>query len=312
METNFPFRKEDLLAIESILYETPKEECAARQFLNVNTNFPTTAGYIAYQWYDRKGSAAILAHGAAAKDVPGLGGTLHTETQKVYTIATKLEATKKERAAAQQKANSGKGPALAVESIKVETARELVNEKEDELVFIGSETHKHKGFFNFPDTQKFVVAEGAAGANATERKSWDFKTPREKLKDILAAYKKARKGNFFRPDTLVIDADREAMLMEPYSDSNPQTIMEWILSKGSFFKRVVVTSWCSADKNGLGKNCFMLLDTRPKIMELAEVEPLKLGQAHYDLLDNSEQAVSTESGGLVLRHPQGVVIATDI
>ena len=66
-------RKEDLLAIENVLYEVKKEELVARQFLKVNNSYPVYAREIGYDWYDMAGSAKILASGASAKDVPFVG-----------------------------------------------------------------------------------------------------------------------------------------------------------------------------------------------------------------------------------------------
>ena len=50
-------RKEDLLAIENVLYEVKKEELVARQFLRANNSFPIYAQEIGYDWFDMAGSA---------------------------------------------------------------------------------------------------------------------------------------------------------------------------------------------------------------------------------------------------------------
>ena len=73
-------RKEDLLAIENTLYEVKREELIARQLLQVNSSYPAYAQEVGYDWYDRNGSAAIIAAGGSANDVPFVGENGGRET----------------------------------------------------------------------------------------------------------------------------------------------------------------------------------------------------------------------------------------
>ena len=128
-------RKEDVLAIENVLYEPKKEELVARQFLRVNTNFPPYAQEIGYDWYDRTGSAKILASGGSAKDVPFVGEKGGRETMKVYDIVSGIRYTKAERQAAQAKAALGKGPSMNLDTMRVSSARRFIAETENRLAF---------------------------------------------------------------------------------------------------------------------------------------------------------------------------------
>lgn len=306
-------RTEDMLAIENTLYETKKEELLARSFLNINTNFPPFAQEIGYDWYDRTGSAKILAAGASAADVPFVGEKGGRETMKVYDIVTGIRYTKVERMAMQAKSALGKGPVVNLDTTRVATARRFVAETENRLVFVGDAQHKIKGLLNMSGiTSELVVASGT-GAGDSAKRLWKNKTPRQMLADLLTGKKQVEKGNLFKARVLILDSDHFNQLLEPFSDSSTVTVLKWLTAEGAYFDRIVVTSAMNNAHNGFrNENAFMILDNSPEIVELAVIQDLDLGDPVYDILGTSEQAVIERSAGCIIRHPSAIYVGRGI
>jgi hypothetical protein len=315
METRFDavlLRKEDLLAIENVLYEAKKEELVARQFLNVNTNFPPYAMEIGYDWFDVAGSAKILAAGASAKDVPFVGEKGGRETMKVYSIATGIRYTKAERMAAQARNALGKGPQISLDTTRVATARRFVAEMENKLAFVGDASHNIKGILNHPGITAEDVAASGTGANDAAKRLWANKAPKLILKDLLAGKKKVEQGNIFKARVLILDSDHYNALLEPYSDYSPMTVLSWLQKEGAYFEKIVVTNSIASTVNGLNVGCFVILDNAPEIVELAVPMDLTLGEPVYDLLGTSEQVVEERTAGCIIRHPAAIYVGKGI
>ncbi len=308
------FRKEDLLSIESVLYEPKVEELVARSFLSVNTNFDPFAAEIGYDWYDRTGSAKILAAGASAKDIPFVGEKGGRETMKVYTIATGIRYTKQERMASQARARLGKGPSVSLDTIRVSNARRFVAETENRLAFKGDTDHKIKGLLNMSGITAEDVAASGTGSTNADKRLWANKTPKLKLADLLAGKKAVEKGNLFKARVLLIDSDHYNSLLEPYSDSSPMTVLKWLQSEGAYFEKIIVTSQMSKTYNGFSGSVdgFCILDNSPEIIELAVPEDLTLGEPVYDIIGTSEQAVTERAAGCIIRHPSAIYIGKGI
>lgn len=307
-------RKEDLLAIENILYEVKKEELVARQFLHVNSSYPVYAQEIGYDWYDMAGSAKILAAGASAKDVPFVGEKGGRETQKVYSIVTGIRYTYEERRAVQAKSALGKGPSISLDTVRVSSARRFVAETENRLVFTGDSKHGIKGILNMSGITSENVAVGAVGADDAAKRLWLNKTPQEILADLLKGKSTLEKGNIFKARVLILDSDHYNLLLKPYSDMSPMTVLKWLQSEGAFFEKIVVSSQLSSAYNGLAGsvNGFVILDNNPEVIELAVIEDLTLGNPVYDLLETSEQVVRERTAGCIIRHPKGIYLGKGI
>lgn len=308
-------RQEDILAIENVLYEPVKKELVARQFLNVNTNFPPYAQEVGYDWYDVTGSAKILASGGSAKDIPFVGEKGGRESKKVYDIATGIRYTKAERLAMQAKATLGKGPVVNLDTTRVTTARRFVSEKENSIVFVGDKNHNIKGINNHPGIQIEFVAEGATGVDAAAKRLWDNKTPLEILEDLRIGRMKAKKKKLFWANVLLIASEAYHALLKPYSEHSDKTILEWLRSQRDFkFDKILEVEELDAEYNGIAGdvNCFCIMDNRPEIIELAVIEDLTLGDPVYDIIGTSEQAVTERTAGIFLRHPSSVYIGKGI
>lgn len=305
-------KKEDLLFIESVLYEAKREELVARQLVKVNTNYPEYAQEVGYDWFDANGSAKILAAGGSANDIPFVGEKGGRETAKVYTIATGIRYTQAERLAIQSKNALGKGPSISLDTIRVAAARRYVAEVENRLFFKGDSTFNITGVLNKSGITSESVAEGATGADAAAKRLWTNKTPKEMLEDILKSIETVEAKGIFSVKAFAFPQSAKFRLMRPYSDQNPMTLMNWLRSEGGITQEIVFTNALDASNSGLSVACFVALDNSPEIIELAVPQDLKLGQPVYDLLETSEQAVTEKTAGAIIRHPAAIYVGKGI
>ena len=313
-ESSYPLQKDDMLAIENTLYEVLKEELVARQFLPLNTSFEPFAAEIGYDWYDITGSAKILAAGASANDIPFVGEKGGREVMKVYDILTGIKYTKAERQASQAKAALGKGPACSLDVVRVATARRFIAETENRIAFVGDAKHKIKGLLNHPGVTSAQVAQGIKGTTAAEKRLWVNKTPQEILEDIRIGKGTVEKKNIFKARVLVITPGQYNILLRPYSDMSPMTVLSWLQSQGQFFEQIVVASELSKENNGfetggVKEDCFAILDNRREIIELALVQDLEMGDPVYDIIGTSSQSVGMRTAGPIIRHPAAIYVA---
>lgn len=307
-----PLRKEDLLAIESVLYEPRMDELVARSAVGVNTNFPPYAREIGYDWYTRKGSAKIIAAGGSAKDIPFVGEDGGRETMKVFTIVTGIRYEKGEREAYQAKAALGKGPSVSLDTMRVATARRFVAETENRLFFTGDSKHNIKGILNKTGiTSANVAASGTGGTDAAKR-LWANKTPAQILEDILTAKSAVEEGGLFKAKVLMLSPKARLRLLKPYSEMSPMTVLKWLESEGMYFEKIIESRNLLSAHNGLSADAFCMFDNDPEVIELAVPEDLTLGEPVYDLLGTSEQAVTENTAGAIIRHPGAIYVGKGI
>jgi hypothetical protein len=307
-----PLRKEDLLAIESVLYEAKADELVARSIARVNTNFPPYAGEIGYDWYTRKGSAKILASGGGAKDIPFVGEEGGRETMKVYNIVTGIRYTIEERQAIQAKNALGKGPSVQLDTLRVNTARRFVAEAENKLFFVGDSKHGIKGILNKTGITSENVATTGTGSTDADKRLWANKTPKQILTDLLKAKEAIEAGGLFKARVLVLAPVSRLKLALPYSDYSPLTIQKWLETEGAYFEKIVESRAMLAAYNGLSANACAMLDNDPEVVELAVPEELTLREPGYDLLGTSEQAVVERSAGPIIRHPGAIYVGKGV
>ena len=304
-------RKEDLLAISNVLFEAKRDELVARMIASVNTNYPPYASEIGYDWYDREGSAIILAAGGSAKDIPFVGEKGGRETMQVYTIATGVKYTKAERQAVQAKAALGKGPAVQLDTLRVKNSRRFVAEEENRLFFVGDSKFGIPGVLNKTGINAESVADGSTGSGAA-KKLWDNKTAKEILKDLLRAKTVVEKDGFFTAKVCALPPDAYNKLLQPYSDQSPMTILAWLQSQGMTFDKIVKTRALKAGNNGFNVDAFLVLDNDSEVIELAVVEDILLGEPVYDELGTSSQAVTERTPGAIIRHPSAIYVGKGI
>lgn len=308
------FTNDDFLQIENTLYQPKEEELAHRKIFGLNTTYARYAEEIGYDYYQREGSAKILAKGGSAKDIPFVGEKGGRVTQKAYTIVSGIRYSKAEQEAIQAKRALGKGPAVQLDTIRVASARRFINEKEAKIAFVGDTEYGIKGIFDssFYGTglgTKERVATGVGGY------TWALKTSQEILTDLETAVNTVELNGLFKARTLVVSPQHYNRLRKPFSATgDSRTLLTWLNSEGMFFEQIVVTNQMLSTYNGdtNSYNYFMVLDNDPEVVQLALLFDIELGDALYDIVGTMEQAAMLKTGGIMLRHPSAVYIGTDI
>lgn len=305
------FSADDFLQIENVLYTPREEEMVARKLLRMNNSYASYAQEIGYDYYERTGSATILAAGGSAKDVPFVGEIGGRVTQKVFDIATGIRWTRAEREAIAAKRAIGKGPAVQIDTLRVETARRYIFEKENNLTFVGDSKYGIKGIF---DTSFYGTGLGTSETVATGvgGYTWAEKTAAEILTDLRTAVETVENDGLFKARTLVLSPKAMNQLRQPYSAYALDTLLKWIESEGMYFENIVTTRSMLATNNGDTVDYFMVLDTDPEIIELAITQDINLLDPVYDLVGTMEQAVMERYGGVIFRHPAGCYIGKGI
>ena len=311
------FTPDDFLQISNTLY-TPKEnEMIARRLFRINTSYAPYAREIGYDYYERTGSAKILAAGGGAKDIPFVGEKGGRVTQQVYDIVTGIRYTEAERMAMAAKRALGKGPNIGLDTLRVDTARRYISEKENALAFVGDTDYGIKGIF---DTTYYGanlgtsedVAQGATGATAAAKRLWSNKTASEILTDLLTAKQTIEEEGLFVAKTLVLPPDRYNQLLKPFSTSTSLTVLDWLRSSGMYFDNIITSRIMKTSNNGDTVDWFMVIDNDPEVVELAITNDINMGDPVYDIVGTMEMAVKESFGGVIVRHPSGLYIGKGI
>jgi len=313
------FTPDDFLQIENILYTPIESELQHRTLFSINDSFAPYANEIGYDYYRKQGSAKILAHGGGAKDIPFVGEYGSRATQKVYTIASGIRFTEAERMAMAAKANLGKGPTLNIPATRIATARRYCFETENKLAFAGDADYGIVGVFDdtFYNTSsdlgtKENVAQGATGSTAAEKRLWSNKTAQEILTDLTTAMNAVEADGLFQAKVLALPPTQYNRLRTPFSDYDSRTLLDWLNSNGMYFERIVKAKELKLSNNGDTVDYFMVFDNSPEVVQLAVVRDLQIGDAIYDIIGTSEQAVTLRTGGIIVRHPAAFYVGKGI
>lgn len=315
------FLKEDLLDISNILYQPISEELRHREVWAMDTGYMPEAEEIGYDTYDRTGSAKVFAGRANADDIPFVGDKKTRTKQDVRELATGISFTRAERAASAAARGMGKGPAVPLDSLRVETARRYINELEAKLVWVGDSTLGIAGVLDSSyygetglGTMEFV-AQGASGSSAVEKKKWKNKTSQEILDDLIRARTVVGTGGIFTGRTLVLPHEQLLRLEKPYGADTPVTIKDFLMGRTGtegYFDRIIGTNYLDSANNGLSVDAGIILDNRPQVGGIAEVKPLELFPPVYNEVQSSRQAIILRSGGFVMRHPAAIYVMKGI
>jgi len=308
------FTQDDFLQIDNVLYTPKIEELPHRKIFGLNTSYARYAKEIGYDYYKRTGSAKILASGGGAKDVPFVGESGGRVTQKAYTIANGIRYDTDEIEAIQAKRALGKGPAIQLDTLRVETARRYIFETECKIAFVGNANYGIKGIFDasFYGTNlgtKENIGQGAYSGTAAQKRLWVNKTSREILTDLHTAMKTVQKNQYYKARVLVLPPEKYNLLALPFSDTgDSRTLLAWLNSEGMYFDQIVVTNQMAATNNGDTVDWFMVLDNDPTNVQLALLYDIERGQPVQDIVGTVEMAVKLKTGGIICRYPECLYI----
>lgn len=282
----------DLEAIDDVLYEPVEEELIVRTFLDVYSDIPEHAEKYMYDRYDRQGKAKRSATGA--DDVPLVDNDKTREEQKVISIENGFKIEKQELRAARANGRN-------VDTEKAETARRIVAENENDLVFLGDSELGIEGLVNADGINEFDVPEDS-DADGTE---WSYKTGQEIISDIREARAKVNQHDGYNADTLVLPSEQYQELSKPYNDYNSQTIMSYLMEQGWFDSILEISYLEDADPDG-DNDSGLVLDTSSSNMQLGLAIDFQREEPYR--LPNGAYQVRTEERtcGLILRRPLAV------
>ncbi len=335
------FTEWDFLQIENVLYSPREEDLAARAIFSINTSYAPYAKEVGYDFRVRQGAASIYADGATANDIQFVSENGGRVTNIVYDIGTAIRYTRKEQEALQAKRSLGKGPSTDLDTLRIQSARRFIMETESKCAFVGAKGVTGTSTYNvvgaldssWYDTSsgsstygtKGFMTQVAAGAQ-TSSVSWggDSGTPKmasEILTDLLQGVKYVERLGLFKARVLVLPPAQFTLLRQPFNSgttslqvSYPITLLEWLKSNGMYFEKIVSSRQMLAANNGLasGKDCFMILDNDPEVIQMVLTYDITMGNPVYDIMQTMTMMVSEGFGGVLFRHPAGAYVGYGI
>jgi len=310
-DTQGAFRSEDLLQIETTLYEPKVFIPSVRQIFSVNRDFDPGAEEYGYDWYQRTGDGAKkTARAANAQDVSYVGEKMGRVSFKPEFITKGYQYTRQERLNMALKQRIGKGPGFALDLKRIESVRRLIDEAENEIFFKGDADLSKKGLFNWTDGTHTItptsVADGAAGSGAA-KKLWANKTGAEIITDLITAKKAALGGGLYNPDSIMFSADSRMELEKPFAAGYDTTPVFNRVKE--LFQNVYIARECDLNFNGLGGvNCFVVWENTSDVIEIATLEELVLLQGNYDVVETWKQVAQLKTGGAIIRYHNAIKI----
>lgn len=321
------FTPYDFLQIENVLYSPREEELLTRKLFKINTSYAPYAKEVGFDYYQREGSAKIMADGASAKDISFVSEHGGRITNIVYDIATGVRYTAKERAALQAKRSLGKGPSIDLDTLRVSSARRFILETEAKCAFVGAKgtsgnsTYKITGILDdtfYDGTGNLGLKETVAAGATSGYIPWvnaagtQKKLPTEILTDLQRGLKYVEKDGLFKARALVLPPAQYALLRQPYSTLNPMTLLDWLNSEGMYFEQILASRQMKAGNNGDTVDYFMIIDNDPEVVQMCLTQDITMGNPVYDILMTMEMAVSESFGGIFFRHPAAAYIGKGI
>lgn len=283
--------EEDLEHIDETLYEPMEEELVARTILSIYDQIPEGAEEYSYDKFTRQGSAKITPTGA--DDVPLVDNVKERVSQKVVSIENGFKIEKQELRAARDNGQD-------IDTDKAATARRIISEKENDLVFNGRSAIGVEGLVDADDIHTYTAPDGEGGDT-----EWEEKTGEEIVADIRNARAKINELDNFNADTLVVPGSQYEELEKPYNDYNAQTIMAYIDEQG-WFDEIVASSYLEGENHDVGDDVGLVIDTdSDKIqiglaIDMQREEPYRLPNGSYLV------RVEERTCGTIIRRPKAI------
>lgn len=313
---SYPFRAEDLLQISTTLYEPKQIIPSVRNIFSVNRSFTPGLSSFGYDWYKRKGKAAITANFPKAGDVRLVGEEMGRTTLVPFHISAMYEIGRDERQAMDAQRTLGKGPYFDLAIKRAEATRRFIDEQENDAFYKGVSSMNIKGLFNWSDTEGSITPTAVAGASVSAKK-WANKTGESILADLITAKKAASGNGLYNADTLLLSQNSYIELFKPYSTTAPIPIMDRV---AGLFPNIQVIRECAKDYNGVdatydsnaGTEIFVVLENNSQVIEHNVIEDLVIVNGVYDEFETFKQLLTMKVGAPAVRYPDAIKIYRDI
>jgi hypothetical protein len=305
------FNTLELTHIKNTLYETKTEEFIAAQIFTQTNEYLPGAREVGYDMMEPVGTARVGASGGAAKDIPFVTEKMQEVTQKAVEIEVGIKYTRNELEVAEMKSQKGRGPVINLVTQRAATARKTIGRLFDQLVFQGNTTYNLKGLQSImpatrqasvPTDNKTVIYQKVAATGTSSSTLWSAKTGQNIIKDLNAAkYAGVERGNIFNGKTLIVDPAAYALLANPYSDLNGQTILSLLKDNGTF-TNIYRTSALSMANNGRLNTYFLVCDDDVDIAEIPILRPITVFPSVEEWTGEINQLVALRFAGLMVKY----------
>ncbi len=182
--------------IEREAYDLPRENLDAIMSAPIKGGINKGAQTYTVRTITKLGMAKVIA--ADAKDLPPVSLAMKKDTVEIHNVGASYKFT-------QEELNSAAFAGIPLEALDARAARQTIDEKVDEIIYVGEKDWGLQGLLTNPNVTRSVAADNAAGSS----KKWKDKTLDEITADIQTmvdavfnATKGPRGSGSVTPDTL--------------------------------------------------------------------------------------------------------------
>lgn len=188
--------RRDFNQIEKEAYDLPRENLDAIMSAPIKGGINKGAQTYTVRTITKLGMAKVIA--ADAKDLPPVSLAMKKDTVEIHNVGASYKFT-------QEELNGAAFAGIPLESLDARAARQTIDEKVDEIIYVGEKEWGLQGLLTNPNVTRTVAANNAAGTS----KKWKDKTIDEITADIQTmvdavfnATKGPRGSGTVTPDTL--------------------------------------------------------------------------------------------------------------
>jgi hypothetical protein len=232
--------------IEKAAYDLPRENLDAIQSAPIKGGINKGAQTYTVKTITKLGMAKVIAENA--KDLPQISIAIKKETVEIRDVGASYEFSRAEL-------DGAAFNNMPLEDIDAKAARQTIDEKVDEIIYVGEKSWGLQGLLTNPNVTRTIAANNAGGTS----KKWKDKTLDEITTDIQTmvdavfnATKGPRGSGTVTPNTIKIPRDAFTYLTTKYTGSDSKiTYLEALKSK---FAPQGITNWeLCVSAAGVGK-----------------------------------------------------------
>jgi len=297
VETTFFLRQ--LEYVQAQTYDVQRPPNMVRNFLPVKNDIPSHVQTYRYRQWDKAGMAKIVA--SWAHDFPRVDVSAKEFESHFKNIGDSYGFNIDEIRAA-------RAEGTGLEQRKAQAARDVMEQKQDELFAMGSTIHGLLGLLNQPNATIYTVPNGASASPL-----WANKTAPEILKDlhgIVTSITSATK-NIHPPDTIILPQRRfDVLVTTIMSSTDSRSVLEVFLKMNPYVKNVV--PWWKLEGAGSGGTDRMVAYQRnPNVLQALVAQEFEQFPPQEEGLDYVVPCRS-KIGGVVVYYPLAIAYGDGI
>jgi len=298
------FVERALLWVETETYNTLFPPLEGLKYVPIDMSAPEGMKGTAYKQYTRTGIAKLVTERGG--DLPTSKLFVREFQHQFYRLGMSYEYTLDDLLAAQASAQNG-GPALNIDMEQALGAKEGINKALDAVSGIGSTTSTTipglsvgigpdvglLGLLNQPNASTYTPATGAQGST-----QWLFKTPDEKVADVVGQYGAMESGTYkiFVPDTFLLPITQfRGAASQRMGDGSDETVISLIKTK--MLPGVTLDSWqyCQGAGSGGVDRCVAYINNKRYIRHMIS-QMFRQMPPQYENLEFSVDCVAKTAG----------------